>query len=314
MGRLLLKHLWLTAAVVVGIVLMTNLGLAFAEGTRAKRPVPDTLGRAGEATVKLLLDFARGDLGPTTISSVTGNRESPLRDVVATTYPRSLGLIALGVGLGALLGLPLGALSAVRRHTRLSAATWALSIVGISAPSFMLAVLLQLLAVEFYARTGTRLVPVQGFGWDSHLVMPMLVLAARPLAYTAEVTSTALGAALEQDFIRTATAKGLPGLWILGGHALRNALVPILTGIAVSLRFSLGSLPVVELFFNWQGLGQFMLVAVQRGETTATAVLALCLGLTFLAVNCCLEIAYRAIDPRLLGSGTHSGCGPRSSE
>jgi len=223
--------------------------------------------------------------------------------VIATTYPRSLGLIAISVLVGAALGLPLGAISAVRRGTPLSAATWAISIVGLSAPSFMLAVGLQLAAVEVNRHTGIRVAPVQGFGWDSHLLLPVLVLAARPLATTADVTARSLGAVLDQDFVRTAVSKGLAGTTVLLGHALRNALVPMLTGVAVSLRFALSSLTVVELFFNWQGLGQFMLVAIRREESVATAVIALSLGLTFLAVNFALELTYRFVDPRLRAAG-----------
>lgn len=303
MFRLIGKYVALTLAVIIGIIALTNLGLAFAEGARIKRPVHETLGRAAENTGRLLASAARGDLGPTTINSQLGNRETPLRDVVAATYPRSLGLIAIAVGVGAAIGLPVGVAMAVRRRSRFVGAAWALTIVGVSAPSFVVALTLQLAFVDFYGRTGIRLTPVQGFGWDNHLILPMLVLAARPLAYTAEVTSTALGAALDQDFVRTAMAKGLTRPSVVLGHALRSSLAPALTGVAVSLRFALSSLPVVELFFNWQGLGQFMLVAIQRQEHVATAVLALCLGLTFLAVNLLLELSYRLVDPRLRETG-----------
>src|SRR5687768_11210567 len=117
MGRLLLKYLGLVIAVVVGIVALTNLGLAFAEGTRVKRPVTETLGKAAESTGKLLRGVAGGDLGSTTINSVIATRETPLIDVLRAAYPRSLGLILIAVGIGALIGLPLGALSAIRRHS-----------------------------------------------------------------------------------------------------------------------------------------------------------------------------------------------------
>ena len=96
---------------------------------------------------------------------------------------------------------------------------------------------------------GFRLVPVGGFGRDGHLVIPVLVLAARPIAHLARLAYLSLSDVLGQEYIRTAEAKGLYRQMILHVHASPNAAVPILTGLSVSLRFSLGSLPVVE--YSW---------------------------------------------------------------
>jgi ABC-type dipeptide/oligopeptide/nickel transport system permease component len=151
----------------------------------------------------------------------------------------------------------------------------------------------------WYRRTGIRLVPVGGFGWDSHLILPALVLATRPLAQLARITSVSLSEAAHEDFVRTAWAKGLPIRRVWGDHILPNALVPILTALGVSLRFSLGSLPVVEYFFGWPGLGATLLYAIRIRHTNLVITLALALGVTFMLVNLLLELGYRLVDPRL---------------
>ncbi|MBE9508795.1 MAG: ABC transporter permease, partial [Chloroflexi bacterium] len=131
------------------------------------------------------------------------------------------------------------------------------------------------------------------------IVPAALVLAARPLAHITRITFVSLSEVLRQDFIRTAHAKGLHPRVVFMEHALRNAGVSILTAVIVSLRFALGSLPVVEIFFTWPGLGVTLLSAIQQREVKATAAMALSLGVTFLLVNLAIDLIYRFIDPRL---------------
>jgi ABC-type dipeptide/oligopeptide/nickel transport system permease component len=108
-----------------------------------------------------------------------------------------------------------------------------------------------------------------------------------------------LSEAAHQDYVRTAWAKGLPARQVWGEHVLPNAMVPILTALGVSLRFSLGSLPVVEYFFGWPGLGATLLDAIRMRHTNLVIILALALGLTFMLINLLLELAYRFLDPRM---------------
>ncbi len=203
--------------------------------------------------------------------------------------------------MAALIGVPLGAVAARRSNPVLSSTTMALSLLGISLPSFFLAVGLQTLEVLSYRATGFRLVPVGGFGWDAHLVLLALVLAARPLAHLARITYATLRDIHTEDYVRTARAKGLPERVVLRVHEARNAAVPLLTALAVSLRFSLASLPVVEFFFGWPGIGAELLDAIRIGQAQAVAGMALALGLTFMLMNLTLDLLYRVADPRLRG-------------
>jgi peptide/nickel transport system permease protein len=105
--------------------------------------------------------------------------------------------------------------------------------------------------------------------------------------------------AAHQDFVRTAWAKGLSPRRIWADHVLPNAGVSILTAIGLSVRFSLGSLPVVEYFFGWPGLGATLLTAIRARQLNLVVTLALALGVTFMLVNLALDLAYRWMDPRL---------------
>ncbi|RME62295.1 MAG: ABC transporter permease subunit, partial [Caldilineae bacterium] len=173
------------------------------------------------------------------------------------------------------------------------------SIVGVSLPSFFLALILQLGLLKWSQTTGVRLLPVGGFGWDAHIVLPAVVLAARPLAQIFRITYLTVADALRQDYVRTAQGKGLRHYRIMGRHVLRNATIPVLTTVGLSLRFSLSSLPVVEFFFGWPGVGFTLLKAIARRDDNLTIILVLCLGVLFILVNLLLDLSYRLIDPRL---------------
>ena len=180
-------------------------------------------------------------------------RQTSVTARLGEVYPRSLGLLVTALAVAALVGVPLGILAATLRTPALSAGTMTLSLLGISLPSFFLAALLQIAGIYWYRTFGFSVVRMGGFGWDARLILPTLLLAARPLAHLARVAYVSLRDILGEDYVRTARAKGLTRRLVLGVHAARNAAVPLLTALGVSLRFSLASLPVVENFFPGPG-------------------------------------------------------------
>lgn len=297
-----LKRLAFILCVGIGIVYFAFFGLTMARNSSAARPSYDPRPPARlayRATLSYLRRLPTGDLG--TLSARQGRqvRALPVRDVIAETYPRSAGLVAVALCLAAVVGVPVGALAAVRKGSAASLGTMTLTLVGISLPSFFLAALLQIGEITWYRAFGFRLVPVGGFGWDAHLVLPALVLAARPLAHLARISYGAFLDIEGEDYVRTARAKGLTRRAVLWVHMARNAAVPVLTAVGVSVRFSLASLPVVEYFFGWPGIGAQLLEAIQAGQAEAVAGMALAVGLTFMGVNLLLDILYRVADPRL---------------
>jgi len=273
---------------------------------RQRRFQPAPLGAvAAEAwhqTATMWKGIAAGDLGEYSRRSgvsLPTSQTAPLADLIKTSFWNSSVLLLLSMALGGLLGGLLGIAATAFRRRSVSVSLLLLSIAGVSTPSFFLAVLLQFGAIEFYKKTGTRLVPVGGFGLDAHLVLPVLVLSARPIAQVARLTSAYLENLINQDFVRTARAKGLTGSEIWFGHILPNAAGSVLTAMASSVRFSLSSLPVVEMFFGWPGLGSRLLERLQSYDTSAAAGLVLATGLFFVLVNTLLDVFYRVLDPRL---------------
>jgi ABC-type dipeptide/oligopeptide/nickel transport system permease component len=228
---------------------------------------------------------------------VAGNLEA--MPEMLRVLPRSLGLLAISLALGALVGLLLGALAAIYRHRRLSGWIISFSVLGVSTPSYVAAMFLIWSLVWLYGQTGLRLLPSFGFGWDLHLILPCLVLATRPMANMTRLSYSALLDTLDADFVRTAHSKGLLPRNVFLRHVLRNAGVPLLTTAGVAFRFSLGMLPIVEYIFSWPGIGLSLLEAIQRGDLSRVLVMLMPLALLFVAVNIILSLLYEVIDPRL---------------
>jgi len=300
--RFALRRLGFIIVVCLGIVFFSFFGMRMASNstrsTPSYNPIPPAVAAVGD-TARYIQSLAHGDLGTIVVRTGQKATAAPLLKIIASAYPKSMGLLLLSLLVAALTGLPLGVLAAVYRHSPLSLGTMTLTLLGVSLPSFSVAAILQIAEVYWYRSSGFRLVPVGGFGWDAHLVIPTLVLAARPLAYLARIAYMALSEILDQDYVRTAYAKGLAGITVLSSHAGPNAGVPILTGLGVCLRFSLGSLPVVEYFLGWPGIGSALLDAIRNRQAVGVAGMALTLGFTFLLVNLLLDVLYRYADPRL---------------
>jgi ABC-type dipeptide/oligopeptide/nickel transport system permease component len=299
MIRFIVRRLAFMILVALAIVFFVFLGMRMARNSTAGLPDYD-IGRHARGAIRdtqrYLEDAAEGDFGMTR----RGQRDIEVREVLRETYPKSLGLLGAALLLAVVLGVIIGTVAAVRQRSSLAFVLLTLTILGVSTPTFFAAMLLQVANVKSLQMFQFRLAFSGGFGWDwRHMLFPSLVLAARPLAYVTRVAFITLSRVLQEDYIRTAWAKGLSLRQVLNRHAWRNGAVPVLTAAGISLRFSLGSLPVVEYFFDWPGLGDRLLEGIRQGQTDLVVTLALALGLTFLGINLLLDVAYRIIDPRL---------------
>ena len=220
---------------------------------------------------------------------------------------RSAVLLLTALAIASTVGVTLGILAAKSRRVLVRTLLPLVSIVAISVPSFMIGMLFLVINFGVHRRFGITVLPPTGYGLDTHLILPALVLAARPLAQITGVTYALFSDILQQDYIRTAIGKGLPPRRVLWGHAFRSGLAPILTTMMSGLRFSLSSLPVVEYFFVWPGLGLALLRAIEQGNAHLAADLILTLGILFIVGNLLLETAYRFIDPRVAQAQTAVG-------
>ena len=288
-GRRLLD----SALVLLSIAFLTSWGLALAQSGRQGLPA-QPLAAAWQGLVAVEQFFVAH---PQTY--VWARTQIPWFQLVAQVLGRSATLLVLSMGVALLIGFPLGIAAARTRQKSTSALTVIFSVLGASIPSFLFAMILWVVNIWVHQVTGMRVLPATGFGWDGHLIMPTLALAMRPLAQIAQITYVTLREALQQDYVRTAYSKGLAWRAVLNKHLLRNVLIPILNTLGSSLRFSLSSLPIVEVFFRWPGVGSALLDAIQAGTAPLVMDLTLSLGLFFLVVNLLLEFFFPLIDPRL---------------
>ncbi|MBN1995254.1 MAG: ABC transporter permease [Anaerolineae bacterium] len=297
MIRFIAWRIALAAFVAVAIIYFVHLGMHMMGHLSPRYNFFDHSRAAWRETRTFITDAVQeGDFGE--ISTRRG--DIPVKEILADTYANSMGLLTAALGVAAVIGLVAGSLAALSKRIPLTSPVMALTILGISVPSFFAALLLQFGEMQWVRVFGYPLVSVGGFGWDyQHMLLPVLVLAARPIAYLTRATFLGVNRVMSEDYIRTAWAKGLLPRRVFADHTLRNIAIPVLTAVGVSLRFALGSLPVVEFFFGWPGMGERLLSAINNQQTPVVVTLALALGLTFVLVNMTLDISYRFIDPRL---------------
>ena len=210
--------------------------------------------------------------------------DMPLPALIADTGLRSvvllLGAAMIALTLGVLIGIVAGA---VRRRALTSGAVLAATGLTAAVPSFFVAYFLQIAVIVFGANqaTGTRFLPVYGFGYDEHIVLPLLAVSIPAVAVTAQLTAARVSDVLDSEFITTANAKGLLQSWIMRIHVLPHALPVALEGLGSGLRISVASLPIVEYIFQWKGIGYVALQAIASRDPAALTASALVLVTLF---------------------------------
>jgi len=296
LGQFLVGRLLYAAATLLLIIFLSFFGLEMARGADFSAAV----GYGASSTADYIARLAQWDLG-TAYAAGFGERRTEVIQIVRETLPRSLGLLVVSLGGATLIGTILGALTTIRQgiYKHFTLPILLISLVGISLPTFFMALLLQIGVINITRASGQTFISVGGFGWDDHLILPALVLATRPIAQITRITGVTLTNIWREDFVRTANSKGLGKDTVWWRHIWPNSAIPILTTIGTSVRFSLSSLPVVELYFGWTGIGLVLLRAIARQDDLLTVALALCLGAIFIITNFVLEASYRLLDPRL---------------
>jgi len=282
------------------VVVLAQIALTAAQTRAAHVGTGEVLRRAWEGTQDYFSSLLQGSLGDASSTSILGNQRRSMGQVLLDAYPRSVILVGLAVVVATGLGVLVGVAAAATGHRGIRGALLGVTVLAISTPSFLLAVLLILLSATMASRYGIRLWPSFGFGWDEHLVLPVIVLAARPFAQIASITYAALDETLRSDYVRTARSKGLGERTVLFRHALGNAAVPILGAIAAAISIGLSTLPVVEVFFSWGGLGFALLQAIRRFDAATAGTLLGALAVTIAIVRFILD----AIAARFVRAAT----------
>ena len=227
---------------------------------------------------------------------------SPITEEIKLRFALSLQLALMATLVATVLAIPLGILAALRQDTWIDYAVRVFSIAGLAMPSFWLGIVLILgLLVVFKWLPPMVYTPFWVDPWQNlaQLVWPAVAVGYRYSAVATRMTRSAMLEVLREDYIRTARAKGLWTKLILTRHALKNALLPVLTVIALEFAFLMGGLVVTEQVFNLNGLGLLFVQAIAHRDYTLTQALVLLVATTFIVVNFVVDLAFAWIDPRI---------------
>ena len=302
MRRFLLRRLGQAVLVVVGVSLVVFFVIRLS-GDPIYLLLPPTATEADRARLagELRLDrplwvqyavFAKrgltGDLGR---SLRYGQAALPL---VLERLPATLELALAALIVSLVVSIPAGIVAAVRRHTAYDNLTMLGALFGQSMPVFWLGIMLILV---FSVRL--ELFPTSGRGGLEHLVLPALTLGLYSTARVTRLVRAGMLDVMGQEYIRTAWAKGLPGRRVIGKHALRNTLVPVVTIVGLELGSLLGGAVITETIFAWPGVGRLAVTAIFQRDYPVVQAAVLVTALVFVACNLLVDLAYGWLDPRI---------------
>ena len=303
MSRFILRRLLLAVPTLFGVLVVAFLLLYVAPGD----PVTAMIGERADSTTiarlraELKLDaplyvrfghyvgnIARGDLGRSYIT----NRPI-VRDIIER-FPKTLQLAGAAMLFAAFAGITLGILSARNPGGWSDRLALGIAYLGISFPVYWVGLLLILL----FAVT-LHWLPPSGFGGARYLVLPALALGMRSIAFLARMTRSAMLDSLGADYVRTARAKGVRERVVVTRHALRNALIPIITVLGLDFGAYLTGSILTETIFSWPGIGRYVVNAIARRDLPAIQGSVLFLSAVFVLVNLITDLAYAKADPRV---------------
>ncbi len=257
-----------------------------------------------------------GDLGKSIIT------QTPVAQEFLSLFPATVELALCAIVVALLIGIPAGVLAAVKRNSWLDHGLMGASLTGYSMPIFWWGLLLILLfsvqlgwtpvsgriAVAYFIEPRTGFLLIDTALSDeagalrsalSHLILPTIVLGTNPLAVIARMTRSAMLEVMGEDYIRTARAKGLSSFRVLGIHAMRNALVPVITVIGLQIGVLFTGAILTETIFSWPGVGKWLIEAIARRDYPVLQGGMLLLGLIVMSVNVLVDLSYGLINPRI---------------
>jgi ABC-type dipeptide/oligopeptide/nickel transport system permease component len=238
------------------------------------------------------LDFlgkaVRGDFG------VSLRQQQPTIKLIAERMPATLQLAGASMAIAICVGVPLGVGAATRRGSVWDNLLMLAGLLGQSLPVFWLGLLMILVFA-----VGLGWFPVAGTGGPQYLVLPVVTLGMFSTAYIARMTRSSMLEVLGRDYVRTARAKGLGRTNIVVGHALRNALIPLVTVIGLQFGALLGGAVITETIFAWPGVGRLTIQAIQSKDLPLVQACVLLLAVIFVVVNLVVDLLYAYLDPRI---------------
>ncbi|GAA2657444.1 ABC transporter permease [Streptomyces vastus] len=313
--RILARRIALLVPLVLGIVLFVFLVMRFSDSDPASayfqgaNPTEEQLHDFRERNglldplpvryVGFVADLARGDMG---VSALT---RAPVVEQVTTALPLTMQLTFMGLGIAVVLSLLGGVTAAIYRDRLPDQLIRVVSLTGVAAPGFWLALLMiQYLAVDLgWFPTSGYVNPADSFsGWLKTMTLPAFALSLPVAAKLTRIVRTAVVEELDKDYVRTAVGSGLPPVVVVGRNVLRNALINPMTVLGLQVGYLLGGAVVIETIFSLPGMGKLMIDAVKNGDPAVVQGVVLTTAFGFVIVNLVIDILYLLVNPRLRGA------------
>lgn len=230
----------------------------------------------------------QGDLGR------SFNTGQPVLSAIIERFPATLILTAASMFFAIIIAVPIGIITAAKRNTVIDNLGMIFSLIGVSMPAFWLGpILILIFSVKF------GILPVSGSGSIKHLLLPSFSLGFALAAIISRMTRASMIEVLNQDYIRTARAIGVSEKIILLKHALRNAIIPVVTIVGLQFGALLGGVIIIEIIFSWPGIGQLLIPAIMRRDYPLVQGCILFIAVVYIFVNLFVDIIYAYIDPRI---------------
>ncbi|MCG8643369.1 MAG: ABC transporter permease [Desulfobacterales bacterium] len=303
MGRFILRRLIQGVIVIMGVTIIVFIVTRMVgDPVKVMLPLESTVEQRAAFEKKLGLDrpiyvqfvdfmgdIARLDFG----DSLWQHR--PAMEIVFEKLPMTILLTAVGIGFASIIAIPMGIIAALKPGGIVDRITVFGSLLGLSVPQFWLGLLfIVLLAVQF------RILPTSGSATPSHLILPALTMALPTLARLVMLVRSSMIDELNQQYVKTSFAKGLPFFRVVGVHALRNASLPVMTLIGWEvIRALSGYSVVVETVFAWPGIGLTVIQAIEREDLILVQAIVFTVAIFVVLINIGMDFIYKLIDPRL---------------
>ncbi len=303
MFSFLLSRLFSAAIVILGVSLLVFFFLHMVPGD----PVEVMLGESAQPADREALRQALGLDQPllTQMGQYYGNllrldlgtslySQRPIVDMLVERMPATAELAIASLVVAVLIAFPLGALAAVRKGSRWDQGAMGLSLVGVSVPNFLMGPILILVFSLWFGWF-----PVSGREGFASIILPALTLGTAMAAILSRMIRATLLETLHEDYIRTARAKGMSETTIIWRHAMRNALLPVITLLGLQLGTLLGGAVITEVVFSWPGLGQLTIESIQKRDYPVVQACVLVISLAYVVINTLTDLVYGWLDPRV---------------
>ncbi|MDO9281318.1 MAG: ABC transporter permease [Methylotenera sp.] len=291
--------------VIFGVLLLTFLLIHLVPGDPVEVMLGESASTADRAALRAdlglnqpliqqfgsyLSKLARGDLGHSI------HTKTPIIDLIKTRYPATVKLALLSLIIGLVVGVPLGIYAALKANHWQDFIVTIVSVRLSAMPAFWLGPMLMLIFAVWLGW-----LPVSGMDSNTSIILPAVTLGFGLSAILTRMTRTSLLEVLNDDYIRTARAKGLSEKTVILRHALRAALLPIITIVGLQMGSLLAGTVITETIFSWDGIGRLLVESIEKRDYPVTQACVLMVALSYVVVNLCTDILYRLADPRVRG-------------